>query len=756
MNLFKNKNKKIEIKCDNPLYSGEGITSLWFNYSSWIQLPLELNNALGREFTFECWFQVGPVADTRYNPNPGNWGSSYTIALPVGYQTTFDLTGLINFTSYYNLSGYGSNFTIGTIVSYSALNRPIVSRWRSDVRFPDNAFNDFDLQINPEGLLQFFMGGGFEDRNLGVFVEATNPLESNRWYHVAVSVLYSPEAPDALPQSALLTLDYDWDTTHVTDFNFANWRTLGGEPPEIAAERNYLINETIYIGRYQNNDVFWPNGQYFVGMLDELRFWNGVRLPSEINLYMNRSIGGYEPWLNPPGLPAKPGYYPAEPDSLGARLVAAYNLNEGSGNIAHDQGPYHFDGNITNPMWRDSQVYIIQYYYLLHPNLVNGQLPLVNIPLYATGGDPNPNYHFTIIYNETDLQGNLIFNLVQFVPSGTVFTAGASGLQLEYQFTGNSSGVYGFYYLVQDPNQTAWVGMPIRATPVRIVVDLCTDGGDHIDACGVCNGNATGDCFGICNGTATLDACGVCNGTNSTCIGCDGVLHSGKVYDACGVCGGNNSTCAGCDGIPHSNKTVDYCGVCGGNNATLDACGVCNGTNSTCCDFTFGSTKQYDVCGICGGNGTSCLGCDGVPFSNKTYDACGVCGGNNSTCGGCDGHGGVYDACGICAGNNSTCMCVDYDGFSSFEMDYLLYSYTVDQIAFKVDYVQDLLLLTLEDLQYYNGPGDFGVMIRYFNSFCQECLADYEQFLDNFIQYLQNRKTTLPNGVFVPQINLST
>ena len=38
-----------------------------------------------------------------------------------------------------------------------------------------------------------------------------------------------------------------------------------------------------------------------------------------------------------------------------------------------------------------------------------------------------------------------------------------------------------------------------------------------------------------------------------------------------------------------------------------------------------GSGKTKDICGLCGGNGTSCLGCDGKPYSNATYNLCGVC-----------------------------------------------------------------------------------------------------------------------------------
>ena len=76
----------------------------------------------------------------------------------------------------------------------------------------------------------------------------------------------------------------------------------------------------------------------------------------------------------------------------------------------------------------------------------------------------------------------------------------------------------------------------------------------------------------------------------------------------------------------------------------MDDCGVCNGGNAA-----------KDVCGVCNGDGTSCLGCDGVPFSGKTFDVCGICDGDGSSCLGCNGlpipAGGLLnDTCGVCGG----------------------------------------------------------------------------------------------------------
>jgi predicted RND superfamily exporter protein len=242
------------------------------------------------------------------------------------------------------------------------------------------------------------------------------------------------------------------------------------------------------------------------------------------------------------------------------------------------------------------------------------------------------------------------------------------------------------------------------------------------DSCGVCGGNGTScvSCDGRPGSNKRFDACGVCGGTNSTCAGCDWIPYSNKTRDACGVCGGDGSSCAGCDGLPNSNKTLDVCGVCGGDSTSCagcdgipnsgkkyDVCGVCGGDGSSCVNPPVnppvatppvkpptpvsppvgntpvpdsppvaprppvttpvaapisGCRQGFDPCGVCGGNGSTCAGCDGIPYSGKVVDPCGVCGGNGSTCAGCDGvpnSGKVIDKCGVCGGDNS---CLGCDG----------------------------------------------------------------------------------------------
>lgn len=214
--------------------------------------------------------------------------------------------------------------------------------------------------------------------------------------------------------------------------------------------------------------------------------------------------------------------------------------------------------------------------------------------------------------------------------------------------------------------------------------------------------------------------------------GCDGL---GSDYDICGVCAGNGDTCDGCDGM---GGEYDECGVCGGDgicgcdglDGEYDFCGVCAGNNDTClgCDGELFSGYEYDICGVCGGN-EECLTCDGL---GGQLDECGKCNGDGSTCGGCDGFGGKYDECGVCAGDNSDCSCVKYHGFRTDAMDYLLIQYTIDQTLWKIQHVLDTLILTMEDLEEYSGPADFGVMIEYLNSFCETCLATYSLSLDQF------------------------
>ncbi len=100
-----------------------------YGWGTRIDLPMEVSYALSEEMSFECWFQVF-AADTRV---PGLY----------------------------------------------PINRPLVSRFSRSVANPPNRLNDFNLQINPEGFVVFFVGGS---SNYGILGQSEIPVEDNRWY----------------------------------------------------------------------------------------------------------------------------------------------------------------------------------------------------------------------------------------------------------------------------------------------------------------------------------------------------------------------------------------------------------------------------------------------------------------------------------------------------------------------------------------------------------------------------------------------
>src|SRR4051812_19711664 len=64
------------------------------------------------------------------------------------------------------------------------------------------------------------------------------------------------------------------------------------------------------------------------------------------------------------------------------------------------------------------------------------------------------------------------------------------------------------------------------------------------------------------------------------------------------------------------------------------------------------SLPVLDVCNVCNGNGTTCLGCDAIPYGKKK-DQCGVCGGNGDSCyNQCN-----YVECGECLSNERCEWC---------------------------------------------------------------------------------------------------
>jgi hypothetical protein len=121
---------------------------------------------------------------------------------------------------------------------------------------------------------------------------------------------------------------------------------------------------------------------------------------------------------------------------------------------------------------------------------------------------------------------------------------------------------------------------------------------------------------------------------------------SGERIDACGVCGGDGTSCSGCDGIPFSGLQSDDCGVCNGFG------------NKDCAGHCFGGADNDD-CGECSG-GTSGVApnslkdCAGICRGNATVDNCNTCVSDftafngNMDCNNVCGGVSFTDACGVC------------------------------------------------------------------------------------------------------------
>eukprot|EP00048_Salpingoeca_helianthica_P010236 m.147511 g.147511 ORF g.147511 m.147511 type:complete len:2896 (+) comp15040_c5_seq2:160-8847(+) len=171
-------------------------------------------------------------------------------------------------------------------------------------------------------------------------------------------------------------------------------------------------------------------------------------------------------------------------------------------------------------------------------------------------------------------------------------------------------------------------------------------------------------CDGVANSQASFDACGTCTTSNNFCT--SGVVSpclAGVTIDGCGVCGGNGTTCAGCNNVPYSGLGTDNCGVCVGTGMAQDCNGDC-----------FGSAF-VDACGVCVGGLTNrtplaTKDCAGVCGGTAVIDECGDCALGTTTrlwnqamdCRGACGGAFVLDGCGICKDPASTASMLDCAG----------------------------------------------------------------------------------------------
>ncbi len=143
--------------------------------------------------------------------------------------------------------------------------QPIVSHFT--IGGPANTYNDFNLQVWPNGQLVFFMGNGADTNGgYGILIYGTTVdqvILPNTWYHVAVvfeaSIDVFPYTPDQVTVylNGQLFQSSTWDSP-ATNLTYAGARQLAPVSP-------------ISIGHYDNSD---PGFQVLTGDVDELRFWD--------------------------------------------------------------------------------------------------------------------------------------------------------------------------------------------------------------------------------------------------------------------------------------------------------------------------------------------------------------------------------------------------------------------------------------------------------------------------------------------------
>ena len=134
-----------------------------------------------------------------------------------------------------------------------------------------NAYTDFNLQINSDGKLSFFMGNGL---NTVYGISIVGPtVQIDTWYHVAVAVESEEQYP-ITPIRARIYLNGE----------------IVGEQDWQGGER---INpsDSIVIGKFDNSD---PGVQYFEGKIDEVRIWKSFRFPSQVKFSKNHNLTPFE------------------------------------------------------------------------------------------------------------------------------------------------------------------------------------------------------------------------------------------------------------------------------------------------------------------------------------------------------------------------------------------------------------------------------------------------------------------------------
>jgi hypothetical protein len=505
--------------------------------------------------------------------------------------------------------------------------QPIVSRYPryAAVAGTGNSMAEFDLQVQMNGNLNFFMGGGSSNPNkLGVLVDCGfNIIRSNTWTHVALSI--STPTGQVNPNAVNIYINGQWQ---------CGWQASAATP--FSGTRQVLHGQPFAFSNYENVE---SNGvpQTFSGRMDEIRLWSGVRTPAQIAANYNLPVSPNSP-------------------NLICYLKLDREYPEATYALAKDSSIYANDAILTG--WTGTLPVWTGYSAPVQHVITTTNFKLTTVPLYTFSS--NPEDYFVCVITTPLQNGDIYLDPLGTQPYSINNPIGpAPNASYPVVWILSRSTVSYNQSIIYFATAINTAGTEVFSTTEQGSLELAT-----IQLFVTANG---------CDGHGSkIDRCGVCAGNGTSCppTGCDGV---GGQYDLCGVCNGNNTCLSGCDNQPYSTATVDRCGVCKGNNTCLSGC-----------DMEPYSTKSYDLCGVCGGS-NSCVGCDGVAWSNKTYDQCGICEGNNSCLSGCDNKpysNKTYDQCGVCGGNGLSCVCTltEWRGKNASELDQILLYYQLDAL----------------------------------------------------------------------------
>jgi hypothetical protein len=264
-----------------------------------------------------------------------------------------------------------------------------------------NKYTDFVLQVGPNGTLSFFMGNGVAN-SYGLIIPGPL-LRPNVWYHVGFSI--QTLAGQSNPVGATLFAGAEY-------YIYRPWGN---------GQRQERKHQAIVLGDYINQD---GDNKYFSGVIDEVRFWSGVRTQEDLGEWATTPV-----------------------PQFGSRVpLAYYNFNTGAGNALIDSSPNQFHGFIHSGSPNVS--YVLSGVKVdVYEKVGLSEAKVITLPGLSVDGPLG--FTYTIMSYPTDAEGNVIGNLttpegvlVQYLPfsllgNQVVYTAPANLItNVTFQYLG--------------------------------------------------------------------------------------------------------------------------------------------------------------------------------------------------------------------------------------------------------------------------------------------------------------------------------